>query len=52
MAKFILRNCENNVLIPVELTPEQVRLLALLEEHHLDTCGFEATEVSGEFQEV
>lgn len=52
MVKIILRNRENDVLFPVKLTPEQMRLLALLEEHHLDVCGFEATEISDDFQEV
>ena len=52
MAKFILRNRETNELIPVNLTPEQERLLALLENHNLDLSGFDATEIAGEFQEV
>ena len=52
MVKIILRNRENDVLFPVKLTPEQMRLLALLEEHHLDVCGFEATEIEGDFEEV
>lgn len=52
MVKIILRNRENDVLFPVKLTPEQMRLLALLEEHHLDVCGFEATEIPDDFQEV
>lgn len=52
MAKFILRNRESDVLILVKLTPEQERLLTLLEENHLDVCGFEATEINDDFQEV
>lgn len=52
MAKFILRNRENDELIPVNLTPEQVRLLDLLENHNLDLLGFDATEITSEFQEV
>jgi hypothetical protein len=52
MAKFILRNGETDELIPVNLTPEQERLLTFLEEHRLDVCGFEATEVTGDFPEV
>ena len=52
MAKFILRNRETNELIPVNLTPEQEHLLTFLESHNLDCLGFEATEFTGEFQEV
>ena len=52
MAKFILRNRETDELIPVNLTPEQERLLALLEKHNLDLSGFDTTEITGDFQEV
>lgn len=52
MARFILRNRESDVLILVKLTSEQERLLTLLEENHLDVCGFEATEIEGDFEEV
>lgn len=52
MAKFILRNRETDELIPVSLTPEQERLLALLESNNLDMSGFEVTRVTGDFREV
>lgn len=52
MARFILRNRETDVLILVKLTPEQERLLTLLEENHLDVCGFDTTEIEGDFEEV
>lgn len=52
MAKFILRNRETDELIPLNLTPEQERLLALLESNNLDLSGFDATEITGDFQEV
>ena len=52
MAKFILRNRETDELIPLNLPPEQERLLALLENNNLDLSGFDATENTGDFQEV
>lgn len=52
MAKFILRNRETDDLILVNLTPEQERLLTLLESNNLDLSGFDATEITGDFQEV
>lgn len=52
MAKFILRNRETDDLILVSLTPEQERLLALLESNNLDLSGFDATEITSDFQEV
>jgi hypothetical protein len=52
MAKFILRNRKTGELIPVILTLEQERLLAFLEENHLDVCGFDTTEIEGDFEEV
>ena len=52
MAKFILRNRETDELIPLNLTPEQERLLAFLERNNLDMSGFEVTKVTGDFSEV
>ena len=52
MAKFILRNRDTGTLVPVKLTPEQVRLLAFLVELNLDLSGFDATEIIDDFQEV
>lgn len=52
MAKYILRNRDTGALVPVKLTPEQVRLLAFFEELNLDLSGFDATEITEDFQEV
>lgn len=52
MAKFILRNRKTDELIPVNLTPEQERLLVFLENHSLDLFGFNVTTIGDEFQEV
>jgi hypothetical protein len=52
MAQFILRNCETDESIPINLTFEQECFLVFLESEGLDLSGFEATRVSDGFQEV